>query len=112
MCVEMQAAAVVAVGAAEGLGQVNWHKVAHIMAWWFLGPLPLMAAASFIYWQGLLLSMHLTCAAQPIGFATNVFARVCTAMLLQVVAWSLMGMLHAKGDVGFCLLQKVCSLPC
>ena len=42
----------VAVGLVEGLAQVNWRKVWLIVAWWLLGPFPLIAAACFIYWQG------------------------------------------------------------
>lgn len=42
----------VAVGLVEGLGQVNWRKVALIAAWWFLGPFPIIVAALFIFWQG------------------------------------------------------------
>lgn len=34
------------------MGQVNWRKVGLIVAWWLLGPFPLIAAACFIYWQG------------------------------------------------------------
>ena len=43
---------VVAVGLVEGLGQVNWPKVALVLAWWLLGPLLILAAAAFVFWQG------------------------------------------------------------
>ena len=48
----MQISTVVAVGLVEWMGQVNWRKVGHIVAWWLLGPFPLIAVACFIYWQG------------------------------------------------------------
>lgn len=48
----MQISAVVGVGIVDGLGQVNWRKVGLVVAWWLLGPLPLIAVACFIYWQG------------------------------------------------------------
>ena len=51
-CACVQISAVVAVGLVEGLGQVNWRKVALIAAWWFLGPFPIIVAALFIFWQG------------------------------------------------------------
>lgn len=36
----------------------------------------------------------------------------CDVAAMQNVAYPLMGMLNAKGNLSFCLLQKVCSLSC
>ena len=41
-----------AVGLTEGATHVNWKKFWAIVAWWYLGCLPVFALTAFFNWQG------------------------------------------------------------
>ncbi len=69
----LQVSAIVAVGVTEGVAHVNWNKYLKILAWWYLGCVPLFAITALFNWQGdwpstpnasaLASVMHLRCAA-------------------------------------------------
>ncbi len=48
----MQVSAIVAVGLTEGVDHVNWKKFFKIVAWWYLGCIPVFAVTAIAYWQG------------------------------------------------------------
>ncbi len=48
----LQVSAIVAVGATEGIAHVNWNKYLVILAWWYLGCIPLFAITALFNWQG------------------------------------------------------------
>ncbi|DBA83574.1 TPA: hypothetical protein ACH3X2_006489 [Trebouxia sp. C0005] len=44
--------AIVAVGVTEGIAHVNWNKCLQVIAWWYLGCIPLFAITALFNWQG------------------------------------------------------------
>ena len=48
----LQVSAIVAVGVTEGVAHVNWSKYLVILAWWYLGCVPLFAITALFNWQG------------------------------------------------------------
>ena len=48
----LQVSAIVAVGVTEGVAHVNWNKYLAILAWWYLGCIPLFAITALFNWQG------------------------------------------------------------
>ncbi|DBA79749.1 TPA: hypothetical protein ACH3X1_008414 [Trebouxia sp. C0004] len=50
--VYISVSAIVAVGMMEGVAHVNWNKYLAILAWWYLGCIPLFAITALFTWQG------------------------------------------------------------
>lgn len=48
----LQVSAIVAVGVTEGIAHVNWNKCLQVIAWWYLGCIPLFAITALFNWQG------------------------------------------------------------
>ncbi len=48
----LQVSAIVAVGVTEGVAHVNWNKYLKIVAFWYLGCVPLFAITALFNWQG------------------------------------------------------------
>lgn len=48
----LQISAIVAVGAVEGLSHVNWSLYLKLVAWWYLGCIPVFFFTALLTWQG------------------------------------------------------------
>ena len=54
----LQVAAIVAVGAMEGVSHVNWKQYFKLLIWWYLGCIPNVLVTAFLFWQGAVASGH------------------------------------------------------
>ena len=53
-----QITSIVTVGALEGVSHVNWRQYFKLVAWWYLGCIPVFLFTAFLFWQGAVGSDH------------------------------------------------------